>query len=104
MAYGTLLLVFTNLIGMYASFLFELDAREQFQKKKLLKQLALTDGLTGIDNSPSFDEHLGDAWGRQEKSITRSQCCSLISINSSFATIAMGTSLVTNVSRQSPLH
>jgi len=62
MAYGTLFLVFTNLIGMYASFLFELDARELFQKKKLLKQLARTDGLTGIDNRRSFDEHLDDAW------------------------------------------
>ena len=62
MAYGTLFLVFTNFIGMYASFLFELDARELFQKKKLLKKLARTDGLTGIDNRRSFDEHLGDIW------------------------------------------
>lgn len=62
MAYGTLFLVFTNLIGMYASFLFELDARELFQKKKLLRQLARTDGLTGIDNRRSFDEHLSDVW------------------------------------------
>lgn len=62
MAYGTLFLVFTNLIGMYASFLFELDARELFQKKNLLKQLARTDGLTGIDNRRSFDEHLSDVW------------------------------------------
>ncbi|MGI9203591.1 MAG: diguanylate cyclase domain-containing protein [Woeseiaceae bacterium] len=62
MAYGTLFLVFTNFIGMYASFLFELDARELFQKKKLLKQLARTDGLTGIDNRRSFDEHLDDVW------------------------------------------
>jgi len=62
MAYGTLFLVFTNLIGMYASFLFELDARELFQKKKLLKKLARTDGLTGIDNRRSFDEHLDEVW------------------------------------------
>ena len=62
MAYGTLFLVFTNFIGMYASFLFELDARELFQKKKLLKRLARTDGLTGIDNRRSFDEHLGEVW------------------------------------------
>lgn len=69
MAYGTLFLVFTNLIGMYASFLFELDARELFQKKKLLKKLARTDGLTEIDNRRSFDEHLDDVWrqARREK-------------------------------------
>lgn len=62
MAYGTLFLVFTNLIGMYASFLFEMDSRELFQKKKLLKKLARTDGLTGIDNRRSFDEHLDNIW------------------------------------------
>jgi len=62
MAYGTLFLVFTNFIGMYASFLFELDARELFRQEKLLKKLAQTDGLTGIDNRRSFDEHLNKAW------------------------------------------
>ena len=62
MAYGTLFLLFANLIGMYASFLFELDARELFQKKKLLKKLARTDGLTGVDNRRSFDEHFENAW------------------------------------------
>ena len=62
MAYGTLFLVFTNLIGMYASFLFEMDSRELFQKKKLLKKLARTDGLTGIDNRRSFDAHLDNIW------------------------------------------
>jgi diguanylate cyclase (GGDEF)-like protein len=62
MAYGTLFLVFTNFIGMYASFLFELDARMIFQKNKQLKTLARTDGLTGLDNRRSFDEHLSDIW------------------------------------------
>ncbi|MDJ0698768.1 MAG: diguanylate cyclase [Woeseiaceae bacterium] len=72
MAYGTLFLVFTNLIGMYASFLFELDARELFQKKAQLNQLARTDGLTGIDNRRSFDEHLGSIWrqaSREQRAI-----------------------------------
>ena len=69
MAYGTLFLVFTNFIGMYASFLFEMDARELFQKNRLLKRLARTDGLTGIDNRRSFDEHLSEVWrqARREK-------------------------------------
>ena len=62
MAHGTLFLLFANLIGMYACFLFELDSRELFHKKKLLRNLARTDGLTGIDNRRSFDEHLDDVW------------------------------------------
>ncbi|MBT8084132.1 MAG: GGDEF domain-containing protein [Woeseia sp.] len=62
MAYGTLFLVFTNLIGMYAAFLFEWDARELYQKNKQLQALARTDGLTGIDNRRCFDKHLSDAW------------------------------------------
>ena len=72
MAYGTLFLLFANLIGMYACFLFELDARELFQKKKLLKELARTDGLTGVDNRRSFDEHYDHVWKqarREQQSI-----------------------------------
>ena len=62
MAYGTLFLAFTNLIGMYASFLFEMDTRELYQKKNQLRKLARTDGLTGINNRRSFDQHLSDVW------------------------------------------
>lgn len=80
MAYGTLFLVFTNLIGMYASFLFELDARELFQKKKLLKRLARTDGLTGIDNRRSFDEHLDEIW-RQARRERHSVAVLLVDID-----------------------
>ncbi len=72
MAHGTLFLLFANFIGMYASFLFELDARELFHKKKQLKALARTDGLTGIDNRRSFDEHFSDVWrqaSREQRAI-----------------------------------
>lgn len=71
MAHGTLFLLFANLIGMYAAFLFELDARELWHKKKLLKDLARTDGLTGIDNRRSFDEHLDNVWkqARREEQV-----------------------------------
>lgn len=62
MAHGSLFLLFANLVGMYACFLFELDSRELFHKKKLLKDLARTDGLTGIDNRRTFDEHYDDVW------------------------------------------
>ena len=69
MAHGTLFLLFANLIGMYACFLFELDARELFHKKKLLRELARTDGLTGIDNRRSFDEHLEDVWKQARREL-----------------------------------
>ncbi len=71
-AYGTLFLVFTNLIGMYAAFLFEMDSRELYHKKMLLRKLARTDGLTGVDNRRTFDEHLDNIWRqarREEQSI-----------------------------------
>lgn len=71
-AYGTLFLVFTNLIGMYAAFLFEMDSRELYHKKMLLRKLARTDGLTGVDNRRTFDEHLGNVWRqarREEQSV-----------------------------------
>ena len=62
LAHGTLFLIFANLIGMYACFLFELDSRELYHKKKALNELARTDGLTGVANRRSFDEHLDDVW------------------------------------------
>ena len=62
LAYGSLFLVFANIVGMYASYLLERDARELFQKEKLLQRLARTDGLTGISNRRSFDERLEDVW------------------------------------------
>ena len=62
LAHGTWFLLFANLIGMYAAFLFELDSRELFHKKKLLRELARTDGLTGLDNRRTFDEHLDEVW------------------------------------------
>ncbi len=72
MAYGSLFLVFANFIGMYAAFLFEMDSRELYHKKMLLRKLARTDGLTGVDNRRTFDEHLDNVWRqarREEQSI-----------------------------------
>lgn len=67
LAYGSLFLVFTNVIGMYASYRLERDARELFQKEKELERLAKTDGLTGISNRRSFDEHLDSIWAQARR-------------------------------------
>ncbi len=72
MAYGSLFLIFANFIGMYAAFLFEMDSRELYHKKMLLRKLARTDGLTGVDNRRTFDEHLDNVWRqarREEQSV-----------------------------------
>jgi len=62
MGYGIVFLGFSNLIGTYASYLLERDAREIFEKSQELSRLARTDGLTGLFNRRSFDEHLRNAW------------------------------------------
>lgn len=67
LAYGSLFLIFTNVIGMYASYRLERDARELFQKEKELKRLARTDGLTGISNRRNFDEHLYSIWAQARR-------------------------------------
>ncbi len=80
LAYGSLFLVFANIVGMYASYLLERDARELFQKEKLLKKLARTDALTGISNRRSFDEHLADVW-RQARREERKVAVLLVDID-----------------------
>jgi diguanylate cyclase (GGDEF)-like protein len=62
MAYGILFLGFSNLVGTYASYLLERDAREIFDNKRELTRLAHTDGLTGLFNRRTFDQHLRQLW------------------------------------------
>lgn len=61
-AYGGIFLGFSNLIGTYASYLLERNAREIFDNGRELKRLARTDGLTGLFNRRTFDEHLHQVW------------------------------------------
>jgi len=60
--YGIVLLGFSNVVGTYGSYLLERDAREIFDKNKELARLARTDGLTGLFNRRTFDEHLHQVW------------------------------------------
>jgi len=62
MAYGIFLLGFSNLIGTYASYLLERNAREIFDNKRELTRLAHSDGLTGLLNRRTFNQHLRQVW------------------------------------------
>jgi len=61
-AYGAMFLGFSNLIGTYASYLLERDAREIFDNRRELTRLANTDVLTGLFNRRMFDQHLRQVW------------------------------------------
>lgn len=61
-AYGAMFLGFSNLIGTYASYLLERNAREIFDNRRELERLAHTDGLTGLFNRRAFDDHFRQVW------------------------------------------
>jgi len=67
LAYGILFLGFSNLVGSYASYLLEHNAREIFEIKRKLDKQARTDGLTGLRNRGNFDEHLKQVWKQAKR-------------------------------------
>jgi len=67
LAYGTLFLGAVNLVGGWASFTMERSAREAFDNKRELVRLTHTDGLTGLFNRRTFDQHLRQVWKQSQR-------------------------------------
>jgi len=61
-AYGSLVLLFANIIGATASHSLERANRTNFLEARLLKEMASRDGLTGIYNRRILDEHIATVW------------------------------------------
>ncbi|MGD9841579.1 MAG: GGDEF domain-containing protein [Steroidobacteraceae bacterium] len=55
-------LVFTNIIGVTASYALEKLRRTEFLESRMLTEMVNRDGLTGICNRRAFDEHLNRLW------------------------------------------
>ena len=72
LTYGALFLGACNLVGSWGAFMLERSARELFDDKRELVRLVHTDGLTGLFNRRTFDQHLRHVWKqaqREEKHI-----------------------------------
>lgn len=72
LVYGGLFLAGCNLVGSWGAFILERNARELFDDKRELVRLTHTDGLTGLFNRRTFDQHLRHVWKqaqREEKHI-----------------------------------
>ena len=66
-AYAVLFLALLNVIGTFASYLLERNAREVFDNKRELLRLARTDGLTGLFSRRAFDQHVRQVWKQAQR-------------------------------------
>lgn len=66
-AYAVLFLALLNVIGTFASYLLERNARELFDNKRELLRLARTDGLTGLFSRRAFDQHVRQVWKQAQR-------------------------------------
>jgi diguanylate cyclase (GGDEF)-like protein len=62
-----LYLLFGNLIGAAGCYQLEYKSREQFLIRRLLRQLADRDSLTGLHNRRSFRRHLDTLWRQSQR-------------------------------------
>lgn len=62
-----LYLLFGNLIGAAGCYQLEYKSREQFLIRRLLRQLADRDSLTGLHNRRSFHRHLDTLWRQSQR-------------------------------------
>lgn len=62
-----LYLLFGNLIGAAGCYQLEYKSREQFLVRRLLRQLADRDSLTGLHNRRSFRRHLDTLWRQSQR-------------------------------------
>ncbi|MDH3267019.1 MAG: GGDEF domain-containing protein [Gammaproteobacteria bacterium] len=67
LAYGVLFLAACNLVGSWGAYVLERNARELFDDKRELVRLAHTDGLTGLFNRRTFDQHLRHVWKQAQR-------------------------------------
>lgn len=67
LAYGILFLGAANLVGGWASYSLERGAREAFDDKREVIRLTHTDGLTGLFNRRTFDQHLRQVWKQAQR-------------------------------------
>ncbi len=62
LAYNSVVLLLTNLIGAMITYNVEFTRRRSWLERQLLNEYARRDGLTGIYNRRRFDEHLANVW------------------------------------------
>jgi diguanylate cyclase (GGDEF)-like protein len=61
-SYDALAIVAANLVGASVAFLQEKTSRMRFLEAGLLREMVARDGLTGIQNRRTFDEHIQRCW------------------------------------------
>ena len=62
LVYGAVFLGVANVIGTWAAYRLERNAREIFEGRRELARQSRTDGFTGLYNRRTFDEHLRQTW------------------------------------------
>jgi diguanylate cyclase (GGDEF)-like protein len=70
-AFSIAMLTFTNFVGAFCCYQLEHAIRKSFLESKALGQLAERDGLTGLYNRRSYDEHIQRIWRQSRREQTQ---------------------------------